>query len=336
MSPRPSKDLNKIKYVSLVNGRWVYRPYIPKSERDLHQVDRSGFLKPFKLGVAADPWHRILKAHAATVENLFNNTNKDEFTLRWISEKYEQSSVFRNLSDASRKKAKTTRRILDHEVHVNGREGTLGDAQANSLTLPFLRQIREARLDDLRSRGRDGKSQCNREIAYLSAAVQWATEMYDEVPRNTVRGLKALKENTRDRYVTDAEYSQQLELAAQISDYLPVAMELTYLFAARGIEVTDLEIRHTQKTDEDGISVVQVNRRKGSNTTYIQRNERVDAAIRAAMSLHKKRKISGKFLLPGVRGPRLLKSTLDDAMQRLKALMTEKQCESHWTRSSGQ
>ena len=336
MSPRPSKDPNKIKYVSLVNGRWVYRPYIPKSQRSSYQVDRSGFHKPIKLGVAADPWHRNLEIHAAEVKKLFSNTSREEFTLRWIVEKYEQSSKFRSLSAASQKKAKTTRRIIDHKIQINGIAATLCDVQTNNLTHPFLRQVREKRLDDLRSRGHDGKSQCNREIAYLSAAVQWATEMYEEVPRNTVRGLRALKENTRDRYVTDNEYSVQLKFAAKVSDYLPVVMELTYLFAARGIEVTDLEIRHTQKTDEDGNSVVQIARRKGSNTTYIQRNERVDAAISAAMALHKKRKISGKFLVPGVRGPKLLKSTLDEAMQRLKAVMTEKRCESHWTRSNGQ
>lgn len=130
--------------------------------------------------------------------------------------------------------------------------------------------------------------------------------------------------------------TQPTKITVEISNYLPIVIELTYLFAARGIEVTDLEIRHTQKTDEDGNSVVQIARRKGSNTTYIQRNERVDAAISAAMALHKKRKISGKFLVPGVRGPKLLKSTLDEAMQRLKAVMTEKRCESHWTRSNGQ
>lgn len=285
MSPRPSKDPDKIKYVSLVNGRWVFRPYIPKSQRSSdHQIDRSGFLKPIKLGLTGDPWYKILKAHAAAVESSFNNTNREEFTLRWIVEKYEQSSNFRNLSVASQKKSKTTRRIIDHKTNINGRPAKLGELFTSELTHPLLRQIREARLDDLRSRGHDGKSQCNREIAYLSAAVQWATEMYEEVPRNTVRGLRALKENTRDRYVTDAEYSTQLKFAAEVSDYLPVVMELTYLFAARGIEVTDLEIRHTQKTDEDGNSVVQIARRKGSNTTYIQRNERVDAAISAAMA----------------------------------------------------
>ena len=186
------------------------------------------------------------------------------------------------------------------------------------------------------ARGCDGKSHCNREIAYLSAAIQWARGMYEEVDRNPIRGLPALKENERDRYVTDSEYFNQLEVAIEITDYLPVVMELTYLFAARGIEVLDLEIRHTRVVSEDGRRVVQVARRKGSRTTWIECNDRVDEAIEAAMALHKKRKISGKYLVPGVRGAKLIKSTLDDAMGRLKKRMAELEMKSTWTRSDGQ
>lgn len=153
--------------------------------------------------------------------------------------------------------------------------------------------------------------------------MQWATEMYEEVAQNPIRGLRALKENVRDRYVTDSEYHQQLEIAQDVADYLPVVMELTYLFSARGVEITDLEIKHTKQIDDAGVPVVQVIRRKGSKTTFIERNARVDAAIESAMELHRKRKVSGKYLVPGVRGAKLHKSTLDEAMQRLKKRMIE-------------
>jgi len=335
MSPRYSKDPDKIKYVSLVNGRWVYRPYIPAKDREHFDVDRSGFIKPVKLGIEADPWHRIVKAHAAVVEDLYNYTNRDRFTIRWVVEKYEASSRFRELSSASQRKSKTTRKILDHEIQINGKPGCVGELFINEITHPLLRQIRDKRLEDLRSRGYDGKSQCNREIAYLSAAIQWGTEMYDQIDRNPIRGLRALKENQRDRYVTDLEYHTQIELAGQVSDYLPVVMELTYLLAARGVEVLDLEIKHTKEQDSDGSAVVKVLRRKGSKTTFIRRNIRLDDAINAAMALHKKRKISGKYLVPGVRGAKLPKSTLDEAMQRLKRLMEEQNVKSQWTNSDG-
>lgn len=335
MSPRASKDHDKIKYVSLVNGRWVFRPYIPKSERENFDVDRNGYIKPIKLGVEADPWHRILKVYAKVQEDLFAYTERGKFTLRWIVEEYEASSDFRKLSSASQKKAKTTRRILDHSLTINGRPGKLGDLFVREITHPRLKRVREKRLNDLQSRGFDGKSQCNREIAFLSAAVQWATEMYEKVDRNPIRGLRRLQEKERDRYVTDAEYYRQLELAGEIADYLPVVMELAYLFAARGVEITDLEIRHTNLVDDEDRHVVQVARRKGSKTTYIERNERVDDAIDAAMALHKSRKISGRYLVPGPRGAKLNKSTLDDAMQRLKKHMTERKMKSYWTRSDG-
>ena len=335
MSPRASNKPEKLKYVSLVNGRWVYRPYIPKAQRDQFDVDRSGFIKPIKLGVEKDPWHRIVKAYAAVVENIFSYTERDKLTLNWLAKEYEASSTFRALSDASQKKAKTTRRILDHELTINGRVGTFGQLFAKELTHPLVRQVREKRLADMQSRGHDGRSHCNREIAFLSAVLQWATEMYEEVATNPIRGLRALKENVRDRYVTNTEYQEQLDIAGEVADYLPVVMELTYLFSARGVEVTDLEIRHTKQADESGTPVVQVIRRKGSKTTYIERNPRVDAAINAAMTLHKKRKISGKYLVPGVRGAKLYKSTLDEAMQRLKRKMSKKTLMSYHTHSNG-
>ena len=133
---KASKDPNKIKYVSLVNGRWVYRPYIRKADRDNFDVDRSGFLKPIKLGVKADPWHRVLKVLAVVQEDLVSHTKRDRFTLRWIADKYEQSSDFRALSSASQKKAKTTRRILDHELTINERPGDLGELLIESVTHP--------------------------------------------------------------------------------------------------------------------------------------------------------------------------------------------------------
>ena len=66
-----------------------------------------------------------------------------------------------------------------------------------------------------------------------------------------------------------------------------------------------------------------------------ERNDRVDAAIESAMALHRKRKVSGKFLVPGVRGAKLGKSTLDEAMQRLKKRMTELEIKSCHSNSTG-
>jgi len=35
-------------------------------------------------------------------------------------------------------------------------------------------------------------------------------------------------------------------------------MELTYLFTAQGVQITDLEVMHAKKVNEDGKQVVQV------------------------------------------------------------------------------
>ena len=99
---RTSNNPDKIKYVSLVRGRWVYRPYISKSDRNqFTEVDRSGFLKPIKLGVAADPWHRIVKAHAVALESLASVDERDQWTLRWIVEQYQTSYEFDKLAQTT-------------------------------------------------------------------------------------------------------------------------------------------------------------------------------------------------------------------------------------------
>jgi len=105
----------------------VYRPYFPAKDREHFDVDCSGFIKPVWLGVEADPWHRIVKAHAAVVADLHYHASQDRYTLNWIADKYQESNRFRVLSDASQKKSRTTRKILDHVIAINGKPGVLGD-----------------------------------------------------------------------------------------------------------------------------------------------------------------------------------------------------------------
>lgn len=333
--PRTSKDPNKIKHVELVNGRWIYRPHIPKQFREQIKTDRRGRLAPpIKLGLEIEPWHRIVTAHAREFEKLWNHAKQERFSLRWLEEQYRESTHFNQLAKDSQKKARSLRRVLDHPVNINGLPATLGDLRPIEINLPLIRQIREARLKAYQERGRKGVAQCNREQTYLSGVVTWSALFYAEVGNNPWSGLKKLEETPNTRYVTDEEYWAQYDLAHEVADYLPVVMELLYLFAARGIECTDIEIRHTKEIDSDGDRAVKVKRRKGSDTTHIKINDRIQSAIDAAMALHGKRAISGKYLLPGMRGAKLNKSTIDDAMQRLHALVRAKGLTSrHWHKS---
>ena len=331
-----SRNPDKVKYVSLVRGRWIYRPYIPKKDRHrFPDIDRNGFITPIKLGVEADPWHRIIKAHATVLEDHANLSERKEFTLRWIVEQYEASHEFNNLAQSTRTSSKGFRRILDHSLTLEGSKAALGDLYLEELSLPLVKQIRDTRLKTLQSKGKAGSSQCNREISFLSASVQWAMHQYDEFKVNPFRGLRALKESKRTRYVTDAEYATQYEKAKAMKgyEYLPVVFELAYLLACRGAEVCDLKISDTELTD-DGRPIIKVARLKGSKTTHIDQSVRLAQAIAAAKALHPTGS-DNPWLLPGSKGGRLNKATVNTAMQRLKRKMTSKKHMSIHTYEAG-
>ena len=133
--------------------------------------------------------------------------------------------------------------------------------------------------------------------------------------KNPCHGVDRFKVKVRDRYVTDDEYLIQYQCAQAYLTYLPIVMELTYLLAARGVEVTDLKIGHST---ELGIIV---KRRKGSKTTLIKWNERLKAAWDSALALHSNPH-PDLHLLKAVRGgSRLTKFGLDNAWQALKEKM---------------
>jgi len=323
MTPRASKDPNKIKYVERVNGRWVYRPYIRRADRRPGiTVDKGGFLRPpIRLGSASDPWHVIVSAHAKAHEAIYRTEERDRLTLRWCAARYRESERFLALAKDSRTKAATFDKILDHPMTAGVEH--LGDAYPWEITKPLVRQIRTKRLAALRKRGHEGTVHTNREIQHVSGILSWAAEHYDEVTTNAFK-IKRLTETPRRRYVTHEEYFAQLALAAEVADYLPVVLELTYQLAARGIETLDLRVDDIDRVDRDGARMVRVRRRKGSETTYVRRNDRIDEAIAAAHALRRNRKVVGTYLIPGPRGPKLGRHTLNAAMQRLHRLVVER------------
>lgn len=335
MTPRTSKDPNKLKHVELVNGRWVYRPYIPKNKRDGLQVDAKGRIKPIRLGSASDPRHKIVAAYAAAVKLLEVGSDSDRFTLRWMDARYRKSREFKELSASSQKKAATLRKALDHKITLAGKPATLGDLRHNELTTAIINRIIEKRLSALQKAGKKGTVHVNREMTYLAGVVSWAKGMYDEIKDNPFVGRNRIKEEPSDRYVTDAEYEIQYRIASEMSDYLPVVFELAYLLASRGCEAISLKITDIRK-DRQGNPAIYVSRTKGSINNFIQITPRIQAAIDAAMALHRTRKVSGVYLVPGPRSARLTQGTLQSRMQDLRGVMKERGITSRWTRKGGQ
>jgi len=86
-------------------------------------------------------------------------------------------------------------------------------------------------------RGLKSRTQANREKAFLSRIFRWGYER-GLVKGNPTKGVKQFKEQSRDRYVTDAEYAALYTLASPVEK---IAMEIAYLCLARQADVLSMK-----------------------------------------------------------------------------------------------
>lgn len=92
-------------------------------------------------------------------------------------------------------------------------------------------------------RGIKSRIQANREKTFMSRVFRWGYER-GKVKLNPCTGVKKFKEVSRDRYITDEEYSAVYFAA---SDIVRIAMEIAYLCLARQADV--LAFRRDQIKD---------------------------------------------------------------------------------------
>lgn len=170
-------------------------------------------------------------------------------------------------------------------------------------------------LADYEQKGMSCKSTVNGQFRVFSAIMSYGLQYFETLglSSNPCIGVRLLKENQRNRYVTDMEFEMQWNFAiSHGADYLPWIFELGYLLASRSIEVGDL--LKTSATDE-GIIVEQ---RKGSKTNIVAWSERLRIAYEHALELNEKREKKSPYLLTAANGEKLCHSTLQSAMARLK------------------
>lgn len=327
MAAKKPKKL-KMPYLEQSRGFWWYRPYIPVKQRAGLKVDSRGRLPAIRLCSTSEPEWVVREAHAAAMKSLNMAMDEDMHTLGWMNKRYLESSKFTNRPRDSQRRSLNLARVFDHPIELNGRETTLSKLHPSQLTKPMLRVIMDDRYEAYIANGKQGGSQCNRELSHISVVYKYNLERVDEFAGviNPTLGMERFPENVNDRYVTDAEYFAQWTAAFDYLDYLPVVFELAYLTAARGIEVTELMLQNIVNNPETGGKAIKVERRKGSKTTYINVTPRLQAAIDAAKALHRKRKYTGMYLVPGARSAQLNKSTLETAMNRLAKRMKERGC----------
>lgn len=305
------------KYVKQANGRIVYRPYLPADQRQYHPTDKYGYLKPpVLLGRVGDDPDTILRAYLAAKSSLSKNEAHQKHTLGWIMQHY---LAAKQQTSNSSKRDDNLRRILDHPLEINGKPAKLAQLHLKHLTKPLMQAIAQKRLADYIAADKKGASQVNKEVSLISASITWALNYVPDlgINQHPLSRLKKIPEPVNDRYVTDAEYATQLEWAAQIVDWLPVAFELTYLLASRGVET--LDIRLSDLTAEG----INVDRRKGSRDNTILWTDRLRAAVDSARQLHTTRDIrtADPYLIPNRTGGQLKRSTLSSHQSDLKIKM---------------
>jgi integrase len=125
---------------------------------------------------------------------------------------------------------------------------------------------------------------------------------------NPARGVPALKEPPRSRYVTESEYAAFLEFAAPRYPYLVPVAELAYLCRLRISEVCDL--KRADATDAGLFAA----RRKGSKDALTEWTPRLKAAVDAAKALHGD--IASMYLIASTTRGRMRESTVQTAWQR--------------------
>ncbi len=320
-----------IKYVHEANGRIVYRPLIPVDQRDNIPHDKRGFLRPpIKLGKPGDDPDAIFAAYLEAKKSIKLQQTWKRDTLGWIVDTYMKSRQFAELAPSSQKRAPNLARIIEHEIKINGKPAPLGKMHISNLTKPILHQIAEKRLMEYQNRGKKGIAQVNRETTFLSTAISWACNYVPDlsINSNPLRGYIKLKESPDKRYVTHEEYEQQLGIAAQVREWLPPLIELTYLLATRGAET--LDIRLSDCTEEG----IRTHRRKGSADNIIKWSPRLITAYKAALKLHEHYNITvaDPYLICKSDGSRLSSWTISAGFRETKTLMEEQGLEKvYWS-----
>lgn len=326
MVPRQRKiksDYN-IQYVHEANGRIVYRPYIKKSERHSKiEIDKKGFLKPpIKLGKPGDDPDMIMRAYLAAKKQILCQDMLVKGTLGYIVQEYLNSRHYRKKPASSQKRNRNLMRILEQKIKINNKPAKLSDLNVRDLEKPLMNSIAEKRLAMYKSNGKKGEVQVNREVTFVSASISWAINYIPNLGlhENPLLGIKKIDEPKNERHVTDEEYAIQYQIAGEVAPYLQPVFELTYLMGLRGIET--LKLRLSDCTEEG----IRTHRKKGSKDNIIKWSTRLKAAYDQAIQLHKNHKILeiNPHLIIGDSGGEMPKSTLDDAVQRLKKTMESK------------
>ena len=192
-------------------------------------------------------------------------------TLAGLIDEFFQSHDFAELSAATQKDyVKNSKNILK----------VFSDALPDQVKPAHIRKY-------LDLRGKQSKTQANREKAFLSRVYRWAFERA-KVNINPAKGVKQFKETARNRYITDDEYEVVYKHA---NDAVRVAMEISYLCAARKGDVLALQLHDIR---QEGLFIKQAK----TNVKQIKLwTPRLIKAINLAKSMGREGKVRSTYIV---------------------------------------
>ncbi len=228
-------------------------------------------------------------------------------TLSWLLQTYLRSDAAAGLATNTRTEYTRQAAFIARYRPSLKRDECLGDVVLRAITPGYLRQYLDTRISRQKA-----PISGNREVKLISVAWSWALGRdYVRLP-NPAKLVERNKEKGRDRYVTDEEYAQAFELAAEYR-YLQPAMEFAYLLRLR-----QAEVRALRKSDISARGI-DCKRLKGSRDSLTFWSDRLHHAVDLALSIDAQ--IDSVFLLHNGDGTPLTKPGFDSSWQRLKRRM---------------
>ncbi len=259
-------------------------------------------------------------AYLVAKKSLLFEKTANKALLSYISEQYQTSEEFKQLAPKTQKEhINNSKMILSYPIRINKKSATLADLDISDLTKPLMNAIREKRLKKYIKAGKKGVASINRQTSYLHTAIKWGLNTIPELPAisNPLEGIKKFRETPNTRYVTDQEMEIQCKLSAEVRDYLPTVIRLSYLLGTRGVET--IALKYSDLID-DGIVV---SRKKRSKDNIIKWSSALREEVKKAKKLTRKTNSTpiDPYLITNSRGLPLTQSALQSAMRKLRKHM---------------
>lgn len=265
-------------------------------------------------------------------------------TLRFLFERFHESTEFRGLGPGSQKNYRAAAEVLANYVRKDGT--LLGSVQVDRITTPVVQRLVETFAGGRRASGCQAAlpatpSKANHLHRYLRRTMAWGVRM-GYCKTNPAQGVRQAKERKEFRMPTPEAFKAVLQFARErgaypsnkagaFPSYLAPVMVLAYSVRLRGIEVCTLTDAHRQV---DGIHS---NRRKGSRDNVTEWDtamiEAWDELVERRNAIWNRKgrerpiplRAQDRYLLVERSGNPISKSALDSAWQRfiIEALRVE-------------